>query len=202
MLDPQRPGATRIDDSTSDEGLLPGAARLGSSAPPRYTSDRPLPPPDALPRDMVPPTMREPVPPTVRADAPSSAGKVVSWIAGAALIVGAAFLISRVFAPGNPKPATPRGGPTAAATVQLPTATSTPASSATTTTAPVSPTTAPQPTAATSTPAPSPDNACGMAIHLALQDRCEESLRWRKLCPETHPNHRESHVVYDLRCKK
>jgi hypothetical protein len=188
---------------------LAGAAAVRSDPPPAGYPVGPA--PTRVDRaEVVPPTMREPVPPTMRE--PPKKGKlalVASSIAGVLLLGTAAVLLVWLFTGGSPQKPTAPAGTAATATVPAPTATAPPTGVVPpTTAAPTAPTaptaTAPVPPVVPTVQAvpPPAGDSCRLTIHHALADQCNEALRFRKLCPDTHPNHRDAHVTFDLHCKQ
>jgi serine/threonine-protein kinase len=212
----QGPEPMRSGGAAPNGVLLAGAAAVRSDPPPAVLPVGPAPTRvdrseaswRSLDRgEVVPPTMREPVPPTMREPGKKSrVALVASSIAGVLLLGTAAVLLVWLFTGGSTqKPALP-AGTAATATVPAPTATAPPTGVVPPATArPTAPTaTAPVPPVvptAQAVPPPAGD-ACRLTIHYALADQCNDALRFRKLCPDTHPNHRDAHVTFDLHCKQ
>jgi len=164
--------------------------------------------PDPTPQrvEMVPPTVREPVPLTVRDRKGRGGGAVVASIVGVLLLIGALVLVGRAVwggksGGGRGPVATSTATGTAPAPTVAPPATALPTGAVAGTTPTGSAVTPPvKPTVPV--PPPASNDACHLCIHHALADRCDEALKFRKLCPDHHPNHRDAHVTFDLHCKQ
>jgi len=208
VMDPSRAQQTQLDDPQRHAGSSVPTNIESPPPPPQVVAPPaapvpPAPPPPQPTRvELVPPTVREPVPPTVRGSG-GRGGVIAGSIAGGVLIVGAALLIARFLIGGagtGGRGVSPSSSGTSAATAVAVPAPPTVATPTATALAPA--TAAPTPTAVPTGPAPTPGaDACRETINAALADNCPLALHYRKLCPDTHPNHRDAHVAYELHCR-
>jgi hypothetical protein len=191
------------------QGGAPGPG-TGSDRPPPQAAfaappAMPMPTPGPTRIDVVPPTVREPVPATVR-ETKGRGVLIASSIAGALLVAMAIVMVVRVVwkneAGGRTGPAGSAIATARTPTPPLPTSTAPATGAVTTPSPPATPAlpTAP-PTALPVNPTAASD-PCRLCIQHSLADQCQEALKFRKLCPDSHPNHRDAHITFDLHCKQ